>query len=75
MSEKSIHEMTRLEWLMRFRQFTTMDKLEIVYQSLSEKLSGKSSMDMESAFDHRRAELVTSKLFDKVPAHVWKLVD
>ena len=75
MNDKSIHDMSRLDWLMRFRQFTTMDKLEIVYQSLSEKLSGNSALWMESAFDHRRAELVTNKLFDKVPSHVWKLVD
>ncbi|WP_440136651.1 Hha/YmoA family nucleoid-associated regulatory protein [Escherichia coli] len=29
----------------------------------------------ESAADHRRAEIVSGKLWDKVPSHVWRYVD
>ncbi|WP_368738685.1 Hha/YmoA family nucleoid-associated regulatory protein, partial [Escherichia coli] len=25
--------------------------------------------------DHRRAEIVSGKLWDKVPSHVWRYVD
>ncbi|ADU73082.1 hemolysin expression modulating family protein (plasmid) [Pantoea sp. At-9b] len=71
MSGKS---MTKTDWLMRFRRCRSIDTLETVYEHLKYEGDPKEEFAFTSAYDHRKAELTVGKLFDRVPAHVWKLV-
>ncbi len=52
-----------------------MDTLETVYVHIKYKSDSKEEFAITSAYDHRKAELTVGKLFDRVPAHVWKLVE
>lgn len=52
-----------------------MDTLETVYVHIKYKSDLKEEFAITSAYDHRKAELTVGKLFDRVPAHVWKLVE
>ncbi|HAG9521009.1 TPA: hypothetical protein HHA48_005062 [Escherichia coli] len=67
----------RSYYLMRFRACRKRDTLEKVYQSMLDR-NQVPECDygaFESAADHRRAEIVSGKLWDKVPSHVWRYVD
>lgn len=59
---------------MRFRRCRSIDTLETVYEHLKYKGDLKEELAINLACDHRKAELTVEKLFDCVPAHVWKLV-
>ncbi len=52
-----------------------MDTLETVYEHLKYEGDPKEDYVMTSAYDYRKAELTVGKLFDRVPAHVWKFVE
>ncbi|MHA3607058.1 hemolysin expression modulator Hha [Yersinia enterocolitica] len=65
---------TRQEWLFQFRKCTSRDTLEKVIEINRYKLPLSESAAFYAAADHRRAELVMNKLYDKVPADVWKHV-
>ena len=58
---------TKQEWLFQLRKCTSRDTLEKVIEINRYKLP-------LSEADHRRAELVMNKLYDKVPSGVWKYV-
>ena len=64
---------TRKEWLYQLRKCTSRETLAKVIEINSYKLSLSESEAFFSA-DHRRAELVMNKLYDKVPSGVWKYV-
>jgi len=66
--------MTRSEWLMKFRRCSSAETLEKVFEHLSYKGDPKESDAMTQAYDHRKAELVSGRLFDRVPKHVWRYV-
>jgi len=66
--------MTREEWLFRLRRIRTIETLEKIIDKNKYVLSGNELAVFYSASDHRLAELTVGKLFDKVPANVWKLV-
>ncbi|QTP13386.1 hemolysin expression modulator Hha [Serratia symbiotica] len=66
--------MTREEWLFRLRRVTTIETLEKVIEKNKYGLSESELSAFYSASDHRLAELTVGKLFDKIPASVWKLV-
>ncbi|EEZ8612340.1 hypothetical protein DDB30_003562 [Escherichia coli] len=45
--------------------------------SVRERRQGKSNSERESfnsAADHRLAELITGKLYDRIPKEIWKYV-
>jgi len=67
-------KMTKTDWLMRFRRCRSIDTLEAVYEHLKYKGDSKEEFAINSAYDHRKAELTMGKLFDRVPPHVWKFV-
>lgn len=67
--------MTKTDLLMRFRRCRSMDTLETVYEHLRYKADSSEEFVITSAYDHRKAELTVGKLFDRVPAYVWKLVE
>lgn len=66
--------MTRTEWLMKFRRYQTAETLEKVYEHLTYTGDPAEACAMTQAYDHRKAEFATGKLFDRVPAHVWRYV-
>ncbi|MGY3094908.1 Hha/YmoA family nucleoid-associated regulatory protein [Pantoea agglomerans] len=66
--------MTKKEWLMKFRRCHKISTLETVYEHLSYNGDPKEEFAMTQAYDHRKAEFVAGKLFDRVPLHIWKFV-
>ncbi|KYJ52920.1 hemolysin activation protein [Salmonella enterica subsp. enterica serovar Typhimurium] len=60
--------------LFQLRKCTSRDTLEKVIEINRYKLPLSESEAFYSAADHRRAELVMNKLYDKVPSGVWKYV-
>lgn len=65
---------TRQDWLFQLRKCTTKDTLEKVIEINRYKLPVSEHEAFYSAADHRLAEIVMNKLYDKVPAGVWKYV-
>ena len=66
--------MTRTDWLLKFRRCQTMETLEKVYEYLSYTGDPAEEFVMTQAWDHRKAELVAGRLFDRVPKYVWQYV-
>lgn len=66
--------MTKTDWLMKFRRCHSMDTLETVYEHLMYEGDPKEGFAITPAYDHRKAEITVNKLFERVPAHVWKFV-
>lgn len=66
--------MTRQQWLLKFRRCTTPETLEKVYEHLCYTGDPSHEFTMTQAYDHRKAELVTGKLYDRVPEYVWHFV-
>lgn len=66
--------MTKHEWLLKFRRCRTLDTLEKVYEHRKYAGDSADELSMTQAYDHRKAEFAAGKLFDRVPAHVWRFV-
>jgi len=62
------------DWIMHLRKCKTRDTLDQVAESIQKHITGADLERFQSAYDHRLAELAANRLFDKVPAHVWRLV-
>lgn len=67
-------EKTREEYLYLLRKFQKMESLDKIIAHKELTLSEKELVKFYGAADHRRAELVTGRLYDKVPKEVWKLL-
>ncbi|EAV0171241.1 hemolysin expression modulator Hha [Salmonella enterica] len=65
---------TRQEWLFQLRKCTIRSTLEKVIEINRYKLTSSEAEAFYSAADHRLAELIMNKLYDKVPPGVWKYV-
>ena len=61
---------TKQEWLYQLRRCSSVNTLDKNRDSLlnSERES------FNSAADHRLAELITGKLYDRIPKEIWKYV-
>ncbi|CAL1329318.1 HHA domain-containing protein [Candidatus Providencia siddallii] len=66
--------MTKSDYLMRLRKCTTINTLERIIEKNKYELSDDELELFNSAADHRLAELTMNKLYDKIPASVWKFV-
>ena len=66
--------MPKQEWILRLRRCTSKETLEKIIDNNKYKLSNDDLEQFNSAVDHRLAELTMGKLYDKVPASVWKYV-
>ncbi|PIJ49358.1 hemolysin activation protein [Erwinia sp. OLTSP20] len=62
------------DWLLQLRRCKNRETLEKVIEHTSYKLSGSDLSSFISAADHRLAEIITGKLYDKVPAAAWTYV-
>ncbi|WP_162286907.1 Hha/YmoA family nucleoid-associated regulatory protein [Pantoea stewartii] len=67
--------MNKTDWLMKFRRCRSAETLETVYEHLMYSDHTDEQYEIIRAYDHRKAELATGKLYDRVPAHVWKFVE
>ncbi|WP_067700507.1 MULTISPECIES: Hha/YmoA family nucleoid-associated regulatory protein [unclassified Erwinia] len=66
--------MTRHEFLLHFRRCSRLETLEKVYEHLIHTRPATLVDIIASAYDHRKAELITGRLYDRVPAAVWTFV-
>ena len=66
--------MTKTDYLMRLRKCTSIETLERVIEKNKYELTDDELEPFYSAADHRLAELTMNKLYDKIPASVWKFV-
>ncbi|HHL0036269.1 Hha/YmoA family nucleoid-associated regulatory protein [Enterobacter hormaechei] len=64
----------KMVFLMKFRKCACFDTLERMFERFKDKHTGSELDYVYSAYDHRKAELTTNKLYDKVPASVWALI-
>lgn len=66
--------MTKEEWLYRLRRSQTAGTLEKVAERQQYALTGDELHAFNAAADHRRAELVAGRFFDKIPKSLWRHV-
>ncbi|WP_216782329.1 hemolysin expression modulator Hha [Candidatus Profftia tarda] len=66
--------MTKKYYLMRLRKCTTLYTLERLIEKNKYELSNDELETFYSASDHRLAEITMNKLYDKIPAEVWKYI-
>ncbi|MDX6917770.1 hemolysin expression modulator Hha [Pectobacterium carotovorum] len=64
--------MNKIDWLFKLRRCTNLSTLERVIEKNRYTLSNDELEVFNSAADHRLAELTMNKLYDKIPASVWK---
>lgn len=64
----------KMDWLMQLRRCSNIETLEKVIHRNKYFLSYAELEHFNAAADHRLAELTMNKLYDKVPASVWKYV-
>ncbi|HCD1254269.1 hemolysin expression modulator Hha [Citrobacter sp. ANG330] len=65
---------TKQEWLFQLRQCTNQETLEKIIEKNIYCLTMDELESFNAAADHRLAEIVTNKLYDKVPMSVWTFV-
>ncbi|AXC75133.1 hemolysin expression modulator Hha [Salmonella enterica] len=65
---------TKQEWLYQLRRCSSLITLEKIISHRRYKLTADDIETFNSAADHRLAELTMNKIYDKVPASVWKYV-
>jgi hemolysin expression modulating protein len=61
---------TKQEWLYQLRR-NTLGK--IIHKNRGTLLTSERE-SLNSAADHRLAELITGKLYDRIPKEIWKYV-
>ncbi|MFP3019523.1 MAG: hemolysin expression modulator Hha [Arsenophonus sp.] len=66
--------MTKIDYLMRLRKYTTIKTLERIIEKNKYELPEKELELFYSAADHRLAELIMNKFYDKIPSSVWRYV-
>lgn len=66
--------MSKSEWLFKLRRCSRIETLELIIEKNRNTLTGNELTFFHSAADHRLAELTMGKLYDKIPASVWKHV-
>jgi len=67
--------MKKEDWLLKLRRCTSRETLEKIIEKNSYQLSASELEYFNSAADHRLAEIVMGKLYDKIPAAVWKFIN
>lgn len=67
--------MTKMDFLLQLRRCTKLHTLELVTSHQRERLPQEWVNEFELAADHRRAEIITGRLFDRIPKSVWQQVD
>lgn len=63
--------MTKMDFLLRLRRCSRLETLEQVTSYQRHRVPASWVNEFELAADHRRAEIITGRLFDRVPQAVW----
>lgn len=66
--------MTKKDWLIRLRRFTSSESLEKIIDKKKYELSDAELAVFWGAADHRLAELTMNRFYEEVPADVWRLI-
>lgn len=67
--------MGRNDYLMRLRRLSSLDTLEkVIEKKRYGEMTTEDHFTFSGAADHRLAELITGRLYDRVPRPVWKWV-
>ena len=74
MESSLIKNMSQKDYLYLLRRFSKIETLELIIHHKEVTLNEDELIKFYGAADHRLAELITGKLFDKVPKSVWHLV-
>ena len=64
--------MNKADWLFKLRRITEISTLDKVIERKEDTLTTAELVVFYSASDHRYVEIKVGKLFDKIPAHLWK---
>lgn len=65
---------TKQDWLFQLRKCQFRETLDKIIEKNEHSLSAGELVTFYSAADHRLAEIIMNKLFDKIPASVWQHV-
>lgn len=65
---------TKMDWLMKLRQIRQIDTLEKVIDKKKYELADAELAVFWGAADHRLAELIMNRLYDRIPSGVWRYV-
>ncbi len=65
---------TKQQWLFQLRKCATLATLETVAERIEKRLTVEERPAFWLATDHRRAEITMKKLYDNIPANVWRYV-
>ena len=73
---ETVYQARRRVYLLRFRRSRNPDTLEKMYESMRDRgqVPEEDTAAFEAAADHRRAELASGRIWDKIPPHVWQYV-
>ncbi|MEX8626716.1 hemolysin expression modulator Hha [Salmonella enterica] len=63
---------SKYDWLFQLRKCSNKETLEKVAEFNRYKLSNDEPESFNSAADHRLAELMMNKLYDRIPVGVWR---
>lgn len=66
--------MSKHDWLLKLRRVRRVEILEIITEKKNYELNDADLAVFWGAVDHRLAELLTGKLFDRVPKLIWHIV-
>lgn len=66
--------MTKEDYLRLLRRCSKMDTLEKVAELKANHLNDNELCVFYGAFDHRKIEIITGKLYDKIPKSAWSLI-
>ncbi|ELY3740540.1 hemolysin expression modulator Hha [Cronobacter turicensis] len=66
--------MNKQDWLFKLRKVTEKSTLEKIIERKEQSLTQGELIVFYSAADHRLAEITVGRLFDKVPAHIWRYI-
>lgn len=67
--------MTKRDWLEKLRRCNHLDSLEKIIDKKNYELSDAELAVFWGAADHRLAELVMGRLYDKIPKSVWAFIN
>ncbi|HCR3981000.1 TPA: hemolysin expression modulator Hha [Kluyvera ascorbata] len=66
--------MTKMDWLLKLRRINQRESLEKIIDKKYYELIDAELVVFWSAADHRLAELVMNRLYDRMPKSVWQFV-
>lgn len=66
--------LTQTDYLYLLRRQSSIDTIDKIVERNESRLSSHQIGLLYGAADHRKVEIITGKLFDKVPKECWKLI-